>query len=203
MSRLDASTTGSSPPPTVYSVYLSLPTTGNARLNLKPSEQMKEARDKWISALDRCYGYTLRALTFPFIATETPKGSHDFGTSTVMTLLASGLPLPKSPSHQPDEEREWNSTVTEEGGTEGPEWWSRKFKDVLREIERIQDTPVMLIGDAALTMGRGLKRVHTADRTRRNGPQQLLLPVATAMSSPSASSGSSQGRRSILGIKRR
>jgi hypothetical protein len=204
MSRQDATTAGSSPP-AVCSVYLTLPITGNARLNLKPTEQMKEARDKWISALDRCYGYTLRALTFPFIATETPKGAHGFGTSTVMTLLASGLPLPKSPSHRPgaDEEREWDSTVTEEDGTEGSEWWSRKFKDVLREIERIQDTPVMLIGDAALTMGRGLKRVHTADRTRRNGPQQLLLPVATAMSSPSASSGSSQGRRSILGIKRR
>lgn len=200
MSRQDASTASSSPPPTVCSVYLTLPTTGNARLNLKPTEQMKEARDKWISALDRCYGYTLRALTFPFIAIETPKGSHDFGASTVMTLLASGLPLPRSPSH---EEREWDGRVTEENGTEDPEWWSRKFKDVLRDIERIQETPVMLIGDAALTMGRGLKRVHTADRTRRNGPQQLLLPVATAMSSPSASSGSSQGRRSILGIKRR
>jgi hypothetical protein len=205
MSRPDTSTTGSSPPPIVCSVYLTLPTTGNARLNLKPTEQMKEARDKWISALDRCYGYTLRALTFPFIATEASRDVHDFGSSSVMSLLASGLPLPKSPSHQlgADDAKQWDSAMTEEERTEGPEWWSRKFKAVLREIERIQDTPVMLIGDAALTMGRGLKRVHTADRTRRNGPQQLLLPVASAMSSPSASSGSSQGRRSILGIKRR
>lgn len=190
---------GSNQPSVVSSVYLTLPTTGNARLNLKPTEQMNEARDKWLAALDRCFGYTLRSLTFPFAASDPSEGSQSSLGSSVMGLLASGMPLPKSPSLEVGAYGN-KQKDTQDGD---PEWWSQKFKDILREIERIQDTPVMLIGDAALTMGRGLKRVHTTDRTRRNGPQQLLLPVATAMSSPSASSGSSQGRRSILGIKRK
>ena len=195
------STTTFNQPPIVFPVYLTLPTSGNARLNLKPTEQMNEARDKWISALDRCYGYTLRALTFPFVAPESFEISEEAPGSSVMALLASGMPLPKSPSHQLSSDEGRLGTLQMDD--DDPEWWSRKFKDVLREIERIQDAPVMLIGDAALTMGKGLKRVHTTDRTRRNGPQQLLLPVTTAMSSPSASSGSNQSRRSILGIKRK
>lgn len=186
----------------IFTLHLTLPTTGNARLNLQPTEQMDEAKNKWLAAFDRCYGYTLRALTFPSVAPKSSENSQEIRGSSVMDLLTSGTPLPKSPSYQGDlpESEQWDPSQREDRDSER---WSRKFKVVLREIERTQDTPVMLIGDAALTIGRGLKRVHTTDRTRRNGPQQLLLPAATGMSSPSASSGSSQGRRSILGIKRK
>jgi hypothetical protein len=182
-------------------VYLTLPTTSNSRLNLKPAEQLTEAKEKWMAALDRTYGYTLRALTFPSLVTEA---SSNVAQLSVISLLASGQPLPKSPKQQPSIQTDGDGEHDQdEHDRLDRRWWSQRFREMLREIERIQDTPVMLIGDAALTMGRGLKRVHTADRTKRNGPQQLLLTGGMAMKSPSANSSSSNSRKSLLSLKRR
>jgi hypothetical protein len=196
---------GSTTSDAITSVYLTLPTTSNSRLNLKPADQLTEAKEKWLAALDQAYGYTLRALTFPSLVTEAScNGTPNVARSSVMSLLASGQPLPKSPKQQPGIQTDGDGEhdQDEHNRLDG-HWWSQRFKEILQEIERIQDTPVMLIGDAALTMGRGLKRVHTTDRTKRNGPQQLLLTGGTAMKSPSASSGSSSSRKSLLSLKRR
>jgi hypothetical protein len=171
-------------------------------LNLKPAEQLTEAKEKWMAALDRTYGYTLRALTFPSLVTEA---SSNVAQLSVISLLASGQPLPKSPKQQPSIQTDGDGEHDQDEHDQlDRRWWSQRFREMLREIERIQETPVMLIGDAALTMGRGLKRVHTADRTKRNGPQQLLLTGGgTAMKSPSANSSSSSNRKSLLSLKRR
>lgn len=162
-----------------------------------------EAKEKWLSAFDRCYGYTLRALSFPSIAIPRPNEDLEHPNRTsIMSLLSSGLPLPKNPSYQ-------DSTIEDEpndlgkSGANSREWWSRRFQGVLKNVEHTQDTPVMLIGDGALTMGRGLKKVNTSDRTRRNGPQQLLLPAAAALNSPSNSSSSGSSKKGLLGIRKR
>jgi hypothetical protein len=175
-------------------------------LNLKPVEQLTEAKEKWMAALDRTYGYTLRSLTFPSLVTGAScNATSNMARSSVMSLLSSGQPLPKSPKQQPSIQTDGDRDHVgqDEHNQLDRRWWSQRFSEVLREIERVQDTPVMLIGDAALTMGRGLKRVHTTDRTKRNGPQQLLLTGGIAMKSPSASSGSSNSRKSLLSLKRR
>jgi hypothetical protein len=203
---LPVSHQGSTTSDAITPVYLTLPTTSNSRLNLKPAEQLTEAKEKWMAALDRAYGYTLRALTFPSLVTEASyNGTSNVVRLSVISLLASGQPLPKSPKQQPviQTDGDGEHDGQDEHNRLDRRWWSQRFKEILREIERIQDTPVMLIGDAALTMGRGLKRVHTTDRTKRNGPQQLLLTGGTAMKSPSASSGSSNSRKSLLSLKRR
>jgi hypothetical protein len=119
-----------------------------------------------------------------------------------MSLLSSGLPLPKNPSNQ-DSAIEGERSDSQETDANSREWWSRRFQGVLKDIEHTQDAPVMLIGDGALTMGRGLKKINTSDRTRRNGPQQLLLPASAALNPPSNSSSSGSGKKSLLGIRKR
>lgn len=185
----------------ICSVFLTLPSVGNSRVKLKATEELSEAKDKWLLAFDRCYGYTLRALSFPSMI-ELPPNSHDLqplAPSSVMSLLSSGLPLPKNPSYP-------GSTIENQLANidrNSQEWWSHRFTEVLRDIEHTQDAPVMLIGDGALMMGRGLKKINTSDRTRRNGPQQLLLPTAAALNSPSVSSSSGSSRKNLLGIRKR
>lgn len=158
-----------------------------------------EAKEKWLAAFDRAYGYTLRSLTFPSLAMEAV--TEDMRQLSVMNVLASGLPLPKSPTQQPSTHEDDQDIRAKDSKI--VQYWSLRFQEILREIERIQETPVMLIGDAALTMGRGLKRVQTPDRTKRKGPQQLLLVGGTAMNSSPASSTSSNSRKGLLGLKKR
>ncbi|KAG8827008.1 hypothetical protein FRC18_009938 [Serendipita sp. 400] len=189
--------TGTGVQPSVISVYFTLPAPSGAHIGLNTIEQVRDAKVKWLSAFNRSYEYTTRALSFPFIVREpSPYHPEDVGMPSVIAVLASGQLLPKGPG---DVEDLADDLVQEYSG----EWWDLQFRRVLRDIERIQDTPVLLIGDVALTMAKGLSRVHTTDRMKRSGPQQLLLPMSNLLSSPTTSSGSSHGRMSILGPRKR
>ncbi|KAG9057130.1 hypothetical protein FS842_008512 [Serendipita sp. 407] len=189
--------TGTGVQPSVISVYFTLPAPSGAHIGLNTIEQVRDAKVKWLSAFNRSYEYTTRALSFPFIVREpSPYHPEDVGMPSVIAVLASGQLLPKGPG---DVEDLADDLVQEYSG----EWWDLQFRRVLRDIERIQDTPVLLIGDVALTMAKGLSRVHTTDRMKRSGPQQLLLPMSNLLSSPTRSSGSSHGRMSILGPRKR
>ncbi|KAG8848155.1 hypothetical protein FRB91_011131 [Serendipita sp. 411] len=189
--------TGTGVQPSVISVYFTLPAPSGAHIGLNTIEQVRDAKVKWLSAFNRSYEYTARALSFPFIVREpSPYHPEDVGMPSVIAVLASGQLLPKGPG---DVEDLADDLVQEYSG----EWWDLQFRRVLRDIERIQDTPVLLIGDVALTMAKGLSRVHTTDRMKRSGPQQLLLPMSNLLSSPTTSSGSSHGGMSILGPRKR
>jgi len=188
-------------------VYLTLPDKSNARLNLAPPQALADAKNKWVTAFQRCFRYTLRSLSFPLSTrydepADGVLGSEGHSRSSVMSILASGLPLPKSPSQQLFQSTEDASSVEDmiEGEREERGWWTLRFKQVLREMEQLGD-PVMLIGDSALTMGYRPKRAQMPERMKRSGPQPLLLP---SIASQLGSSGSKENRKSLLpSFKRR
>lgn len=184
---------------TLIPLFLTLPMAGTTKYNLVPMESLVEAKEKWFSAFEKCYNFTLKSLTFPFAV------EHHFNTETadssVVTMLVSGLPLPSAPVNGMVEATRDSTELTNEH-REAHDFWRRRFSEVLSEIERVQDAPVMLIGDVALTIGRGLKRIGTIDRKKRNGPQQLLLPNSPVITSPVPASRSSQSRKGILNLGR-
>ena len=188
-------------------IYLTLPDKSNARLNLAPPQTLADAKDKWVTAFQRCFRFTLRSLSFPLSTrydepADGELGSEGHSRSSVMSILASGLPLPKSPSQQLFQSAEGASSVEDiiEGEREERGWWTLRFKQVLREMDQLGD-PVMLIGDSALTMGYRPKRAQMPDRTKRSGPQPLLL---SSIASQSGGSGSKENRKSLLqSFKRR
>ncbi|KAF8063386.1 hypothetical protein FPV67DRAFT_1782886 [Lyophyllum atratum] len=110
-----------------------------------PASDRETARDSWISAFRRCQKFTICSLS-------TPSRSHDpqLDTAfdeqqTVLSLLASGLPLPKSPSVQMADVRQsmarggegaveaYDATMQER---EERGWWSLRFQQVFREVQR-------------------------------------------------------------------
>ncbi|CAG7850600.1 SubName: Full=Uncharacterized protein {ECO:0000313/EMBL:CCA71542.1} [Serendipita indica DSM 11827] len=178
---------------TPNSIFLSLPVIPGSHLESQSALQVKEAQGKWMTAFNRSYSHTLRALSFsgfPPIENEDEVNSN---TRTIHSTLLSGDLLFKRPFQTFSEEE-----------NESPTKWTRKFRRALDEFQGTQTPPVMLIGEVALTMGKGLKRVHTTSRVKRSGPQQLLLSTASLLSSPSGgSSGSNQSQGNSLGLRRR
>ncbi|KAG6841588.1 hypothetical protein C0991_009344 [Blastosporella zonata] len=123
------------------------------RLEIPPTRNdVEESNDdpngskrQWETALRRCQQFTLCSLS-------TPSRNHDPQLDTayekhqaVFSLLASGLPLPKSPSAQIADiySGATDDTTTQEREERG--WWSLRFQQVFRELQR-QD-----MGSAALT----------------------------------------------------
>lgn len=120
-----------------------------AQLTLFVSD--RTARNKLASALRQCYAYTLRSLSFPTHSGHyLPHGPHvDLEHDTqqsVMAILNTGLPLPKSPSVQlSDMERLRSASTGNESDQEREErgWWALRFQQVLKEMQR-QDPMVSL-----------------------------------------------------------
>ena len=98
---------------------------------------LSRLRQNWVSAFQECAGYTLRALSFPTesgkLAAPTPGLVWDNNPQTsVSAILASGLPLPKSPSAQMAEQ---GADPTEQE-REARGWWGLRFQQVFREMQR-------------------------------------------------------------------
>lgn len=112
------------------------------RISLSPEELA--ARDEISNALRQCHAYTLRSLSFPsHTGNFLPHGPHvDLEHDTqqsVMAILNTGLPLPKSPSVQlTDIERLKSASNVNETDQEREErgWWALRFQQVLKEIQR-------------------------------------------------------------------
>jgi hypothetical protein len=97
-------------------------------------------QQEWLAAFERCFQFTLRSLSFPSHTGGYLGPNADLELDTqqsVLSLLASGLPLPKSPSIQLDE-RENNGPIIGDKQLEREErgWWSLRFQQVLREMQR-------------------------------------------------------------------
>lgn len=97
----------------------------------------QDIKRSWISAFQRCFRYTLYTNSVP----SHPRYDHQLDLAldthqTVASLLASGLPLPKSPSVQAAEMQDGrdNDPVREEREERG--WWSVRFQQVFRELQR-------------------------------------------------------------------
>lgn len=124
-----------------------------------------EDRANALNALRRCHAYTLCSLAFPSHAgTYLPHGPQvDLEADTqrsVMDILHTGLPLPKSPSLQMRDNLRLDANKglgggKSTGGVEGKDaregrdaagdvdrereergWWTLRFQQVLREVQR-------------------------------------------------------------------
>lgn len=123
-------------------------------VRLSPSSRsVKEETGSMQDALRRCYAHTLRSLSFPSHSGQyLPHGPHvDIEQDTqksVMSILNSGLPLPKSPSIQlADPGRAGTADPLNDHDKEREErgWWALRFQQVLREVQR-QDPMMSLQG---------------------------------------------------------
>ncbi|KAK0187281.1 hypothetical protein F5146DRAFT_985383 [Armillaria mellea] len=83
-----------------------------------------EERDRWVEALERCKNSTLRLMSIPL---GLEYDDDRLQRTVVDSLVASGLPIPKSPSFQliGSEKRQ----EREERG-----WWSLRFREVLKDV---------------------------------------------------------------------
>ena len=162
----------------VIMLSLSIPPTSSAGVRLDiPS--LSRLRQNWISAFQECSEHTLRALSFPTqsgkLVAPTPGvgWDHDAQTS-VSAILASGLPLPKSPSTQ----------LTEQGADpaqqerEARGWWALRFQQVLREMQH---------GSALTTISppSGTPATSRDAAGRRVGSQPRVLKLSSLSSSES------------------
>lgn len=109
---------------------------------LAPKDVLTEARQQWTAAFNRCYMYTLRSLAFP--ASYGMRTGHEhlghYPPSSIMSVLSSGQPLPKSPSVQlQDLDPDPVEQEREERG-----WWAARFQHVLREISSRDELESMM-----------------------------------------------------------
>ncbi|KAJ8689159.1 hypothetical protein PTI98_013210 [Pleurotus ostreatus] len=95
----------------------------------------------WVSAFRKCQSFTLRSLSIPscYGSLRLPQkfdGPPAAIENTIQTILASGLPMPKSPSVQLTSGERGN-VVSREREERG--WWSVRFRQVLREVQYEED----------------------------------------------------------------
>ncbi|EJD00366.1 uncharacterized protein FOMMEDRAFT_30438 [Fomitiporia mediterranea MF3/22] len=135
--------------------------------------QPSDIRQRWWDAFERCYQSTLRSLSFPTHSgrylTHGPGADQDENTKqTVMAILASGLPLPKSPSAQISEIEKNAAEDTALREREERGWWALRFQQTLHETQReeslrLQSQPQ---NKPYLPTGTGTKRKTISERRR-------------------------------------
>ncbi|PCH34803.1 hypothetical protein WOLCODRAFT_165828 [Wolfiporia cocos MD-104 SS10] len=97
---------------------------------------------EWLDALQRCRYHTIHSLSYPPRSADKSdsSGFDDFELDTyhsVKAIMASGLPLPKSPSMQfEDQQQERHVEDATEQEREERGWWSLRFQQVMREMQR-------------------------------------------------------------------
>lgn len=173
-------------------VYLGIPDQKSSAAD-DAIQVFSEAKAKWLDAFDRCFRFTLRSLSFPSY-TSNPfanAGNTDLDSDTknsVMSILASGLPLPMSPSQQLDEAQKGRPTdlVLEEREERG--WWSLRFQQVLKEMQRSSRSPV-------LDAGPGQSRNRRRQAEKRSATRPLLLSTNPSSTPSRKSSILSLGRK--------
>ncbi|KAI0070433.1 hypothetical protein K474DRAFT_1680153 [Panus rudis PR-1116 ss-1] len=109
-----------------------------------PSLLTDDQRRNALSALHRCHAYTIRSLSFPshsgkYLAHGMQVDLEQDTQQSLMAILSTGLPLPKSPSVQISEVEKGQAMNPTEQEREERGWWSLRFQQVLREMRR-QDT---------------------------------------------------------------
>ncbi|KAI0051283.1 hypothetical protein FA95DRAFT_309035 [Auriscalpium vulgare] len=124
----------------VTSLTVTIPNLSSSGETLKDAA-LADIRSKWMSAFRQCSQHTLRVLSFPSLS-----GKHhvrgpnvdweEDSRQSVMSILASGLPLPKSPSVQIDEVVQGHAGDERQQEREERGWWSLRFQQVLREMLR-------------------------------------------------------------------
>ena len=121
---LDSGLVGEDTP--VVSITLTLPKTQNE----------DEAYEQLRSALRKCQQHTVRSLSFPAQPGSMMEDVEIDTRQSLVGILSSGLPLPKSPSIQFDEAAKGQRRDAVDGEREERGWWTLRFQQVLRELQR-------------------------------------------------------------------
>jgi len=146
----------------VFLLCLAIPSDDNSMDDdslAPPASENAEAKTRsWISAFRRCQTFTLSSLSIPSKNHDPQLDTALETQQTVLGLLASGLPLPKSPSVQMADMRVHSGTGPGEaqahaggagdGEREERGWWSLRFQQVFRELQR-QDLALALAAAAS------------------------------------------------------
>ncbi|KAG6826253.1 hypothetical protein H0H92_000561 [Tricholoma furcatifolium] len=106
-----------------------------------------DSNRKWNSVLHRCQKFTMCSLSIPTRNHDPQLDAAFDKEQAVFSLLSSGLPLPKSPSAQIAGVRRGESTDDAMKEREERGWWSLRFQQVFRELQR-QDLALAAALDA-------------------------------------------------------
>ncbi|KAH9047235.1 hypothetical protein EDB84DRAFT_1462751 [Lactarius hengduanensis] len=163
----------------VIILTLSIPSTSSAGVRLD-TPSLSRLRQNWISAFQECAEHTLRALSFPTqygkLVAPTPGVAWDNDAQTsVSAILASGLPLPKSPSTQLAEQ----GTDPAQQEREARGWWALRFQQVLREMQHGSS------GGALITISPGTSAPSRETAGKRVRSQPRVLKLSSLSSSES------------------
>ena len=145
-------------------------------MSLAPPNVLQDARKQWSAAFSRCYAYTMRSLAFPtnYKRSSGGKGrrsSDGFrGPDSILSVLSSGRPLPKSPSLQM---LEVDLDVIELEREER-QWWAGRFQQVLGELSS---------RDEASATPQSLENVQ-----ERQNPWEVFTDVVPLSGRPSSGS---------------
>lgn len=157
-------------PPT--SLYIHLAQGSQAKLSATARENIRDARQRWWSAFDRCHLFTLRSLSFPARCSRYqacgPLELEPDATQSVMAILASGLPLPQSPSFMQEgfQQGRGRDPATQEREERG--WWASKFQQTLREMQREQ-LPQIEVSATSLAPPRIARKIVYKPRSLKLG----------------------------------
>ncbi|KAH9051647.1 hypothetical protein EDB83DRAFT_2396851 [Lactarius deliciosus] len=163
----------------VIILTLSIPSMSSAGVRLD-TPSLSRLRQNWISAFQECAEHTLRALSFPTqsgkLVAPTPGVAWDNDAQTsVSAILASGLPLPKSPSTQLAEQG--IDPAQQEREARG--WWALRFQQVLREMQSGSS------GGALITISPGTSAPSRETAGKRVRSQPRVLKLSSLSSSES------------------
>lgn len=91
--------------------------------------------------MQSCSNFTTRSLSFPsnsekYLAHGPGADLETDTKNSVLSILASGLPLPKSPSIQIEEAILGDAPNGAQQEREERGWWTLRFQQVLREMQR-------------------------------------------------------------------
>ena len=155
----------------VITLLLSVPSMSSSGALLDiPS--LSRLRHNWLSAFQECAESTLRTLSFPTqsgkLAAPVPGLAWDCDPqASVSAILASGLPLPKSPSTQMAEQ----SADLAQQEREARGWWALRFQQVLREMQRGSTGALITVSSSVSSPSGG----DTAGKQRTSQPRVLKL----------------------------
>ena len=101
-----------------------------------PSEVDNGERQRLLEALRKCQHHMFRSLSMPTLPGALMEDLEIDTRQSLVGILSSGLPLPKSPSIQFEEAQKGLRRDVADGEREERGWWTLRFHQVLRELQR-------------------------------------------------------------------
>ncbi|KAG0696358.1 hypothetical protein DFH29DRAFT_1072112 [Suillus ampliporus] len=107
---------------------------GTSRSSVSEASMQCAVFKEWLAPLRQCCQHTLRSLSLPSVKGHLAHASKSEISQSVLSILASGLPFPKSPSMQLHGVEHGQAGDAEQQEREERGWWSLRFHEVLQEI---------------------------------------------------------------------